>query len=286
MKLGIALSGGGVKGAIHLGIIHALEDHGIHADMYAGTSAGAIVASAKALGMSNAETLQLLTQINKNLLDFDYWGILLGIPTKFAKLESIMRGKKLKQFLHRNFDYNMDDLKYPLSIISADMNTGAQVIFSSENLNLQLPPKDRVEVYREGLRLDEMIYCSAAIQGIYPPYNWGLHKMSDGSIVNNMPTNVLNIMGADKILGINISFKESFDEVQGVMNLMNKSLSILIDQNVDYALSSSKNYMCVYPDLTGISPLDFDKANEGYARGYVYGESIATEVQLFLEGTV
>lgn len=285
MKLGIALSGGGVKGSIHLGILHALEDHGIKGDMYAGTSAGSIVASAKALGMSNLETLDLLSEVSNDLLDFNVLGVLLGLPTKFKHLESLMKGKKMKEYLHRHFHHEIKDVLYPLSIVSTDMNTGAQVVFSSERLNLQLPPKDRIETYREGLLLDEMIYASSAIQGVFPPLSWRKHKMSDGSIVNNMPTNILNIMGADKILGINISYKEEYDEVHGIVDTMYKSLSILIDQNVDYALSSSKNYLCVYPDIKGIGALDFDKANEGYTRGYVYGESIVDEVRRFIEGT-
>ncbi|MDK2600649.1 patatin-like phospholipase family protein [Bacillus stercoris] len=49
MKIGIAFAGGGVRGAAHLGVLQALEEVGIKADYYAGTSAGSIIATMKAI---------------------------------------------------------------------------------------------------------------------------------------------------------------------------------------------------------------------------------------------
>jgi NTE family protein len=284
MKLGVALSGGGARGAIHLGILHSFEEHGIVADMYAGTSAGAIVSSAKAMGFSHAECLDLIQQINNKLLDINYLKIITGIPWRFKNLEGIMKGKRLKSFLDQNFDHPITDVLVPLSIVSSDMNAGKQVIFSSMDLNTKLPEHSQILTYSEGISLSKMIYSSSAIQGIFPPLHWGSHSLGDGSIVNNLPANLLNIMGADKIVAINISTQGSYEETHGIISLLGRAWDIMIDQNMDYALANSKDYLCLYPKIPEIRSLDFDRTAEAYEKGYAYGLSVIEEVQKFIQG--
>ena len=52
MKLGIALSGGGIRGIAHAGVLKALEDNGIWVDIIGGTSAGSLIAGLYAMGYS------------------------------------------------------------------------------------------------------------------------------------------------------------------------------------------------------------------------------------------
>ena len=105
MKIGIAFAGGGVRGAAHLGILQALEEQGIHADYYAGTSAGSIIATMKALGHSNATCLKIIEQSDKSLIDIAYWDIIKNMPNKFKKLNSVLKGDKLKSYKYEQRDY-------------------------------------------------------------------------------------------------------------------------------------------------------------------------------------
>ena len=59
MKLGLALAGGGVKGAAHIGVIKSLEENGIKVDAVAGTSIGSIVASLYAMGSTTEIMLEI-----------------------------------------------------------------------------------------------------------------------------------------------------------------------------------------------------------------------------------
>ena len=59
MKVGLALAGGGVKGASHIGVIKALQENGIEVDYVGGTSIGSIVASLFAMGYTTEEMLKL-----------------------------------------------------------------------------------------------------------------------------------------------------------------------------------------------------------------------------------
>ena len=67
-KVGLVLSGGGAKGAAHIGVIKALEENGIPIDYITGTSAGAIVGSLYAMGYTPEEMVELMLSE-----EFSYW---------------------------------------------------------------------------------------------------------------------------------------------------------------------------------------------------------------------
>ena len=68
MKIGLALSGGGVKGAAHIGVIKALKENNINIDIIGGTSSGSIVASLFALGYSPDDMLKLFNYFSKQIM--------------------------------------------------------------------------------------------------------------------------------------------------------------------------------------------------------------------------
>lgn len=282
MKLGIALAGGGARGAAHIGILQALEENGIKGDMYSGTSAGSIVASAKALGYTNRQLIDLLGQINSSLLDVDYYGILKGLVVGLDTLDSLAKGKKLKKFLDTNFSQPINTTRYPLGIVSTDINTGTQVIFASRDITVDPSIDDLLAVYGNiDVGLNDIIYSSTAIPGIFPPYYYNEHKLVDGSLVNNLPVNILRAMGADKVVAVDLNSINVLP-VQGVMQTITRTLGILIDQNEDYSLGYMSDHYLIRPEMTGISQLDFDKAQDAYTIGYKFGRSIMNQVYDFV----
>lgn len=75
MKLGLSLSGGGVKGSAHIGVIKALEEENIKIDSIAGTSSGSIVASLYAMGFSADEMYAIFKKYCKKIKYVDWWNI-------------------------------------------------------------------------------------------------------------------------------------------------------------------------------------------------------------------
>lgn len=69
MKIGVALSGGGIRGIAHAGVLQALENNGIHIDIIGGTSAGSMIASLYAMGYSPEEIYLLFRKMRKRLLE-------------------------------------------------------------------------------------------------------------------------------------------------------------------------------------------------------------------------
>ena len=72
MKIGLALAGGGVKGAGHIGVIKALEENGIEVGYIGGTSIGSIVASLYAMGYTTDEMLKLFKYFARDIMKVDF----------------------------------------------------------------------------------------------------------------------------------------------------------------------------------------------------------------------
>lgn len=285
MRIGIAFAGGGVRGAAHLGILQALEEAGIVADCYAGTSAGAIIAAMKALGQSNADCLNMIAQVDTSLMDVAVWDIIKSVPHKFSTLNGLLKGEKLRQFLtvHLGKTFLMNT-KYPLSIITTDINTGTQVVFSTEFLMKRDLRKldDRIKAFDRycPLVLPHIVYASCALPGIFRPYNYGRMTLVDGSVTNNLPANLLPIMGADKVIAINLTQRNPrMTKVSGIFNVLSQATSTMIEQNEFLSTNYTKDLIHLNPDLTNISILDFDKVKDCYDEGYRYGKRMIPQIK-------
>ena len=79
MRFGLALSGGGVRGAAHIGVLKALEENGLCPSWISGTSSGSIVAGLYACVYSPLEMQDAVMNIGKNIFDTDFMGLLSGL---------------------------------------------------------------------------------------------------------------------------------------------------------------------------------------------------------------
>lgn len=136
MKLGLALAGGGIKGAAHIGAIKALEENGIKIDAVAGTSIGSIVASLYAMGYSPEKMLEIFKFFAKEIIKVDPkhfagnlkssrklfgYGLLSGENTELA-LKECAREKNIK---------HLKDIKMPISIPTVDIVENKKYVFTN-----------------------------------------------------------------------------------------------------------------------------------------------------------
>lgn len=139
MKLGLALAGGGVKGAAHIGVIKALEENGIKAEMVAGTSMGSIVASLYAMGYSPEEMLKIFRLFSKEVMKTDPkyyagnlknsrkllgYGLVSGENLE-AALKECAKGKQMSK---------ISDIKMPISIPTVEIVESKKYVFTNGNV--------------------------------------------------------------------------------------------------------------------------------------------------------
>ncbi|MGZ3754352.1 MAG: patatin-like phospholipase family protein [Mucilaginibacter sp.] len=239
-KIGLALSGGGVRGVAHLGVIQALTDAGITFSHISGTSAGAIGASFFAEGYKPKEILQMIK--DAKLLK------LLRPSLGSTGLLSILnvRGLITKYIPHNTFD----KLKTKVTIAAVDLGEGKLVYFT------------------EG-ELDIAVLASCCLPGIFKPIMINNHMYVDGGILNNFPVEPL-IGNCDLIIGSTCNHLPVVTEIKSFGNLVDRAAMIAINSTLN-----NHKILCdvvIEPHgLGGYGIFDTDAADEIYSIGYEEG---------------
>jgi NTE family protein len=197
-KIGLALGAGGARGFAHLGVIKALVDHSIPIDMIAGSSMGALVGCFYACGHEIGQLIKLSKAFRrKHYLDFTVpkMGFISGKRIKnFIRL--FMQGKRLEQF------------HIPVAVIATDLQTGEKVVFT------------------EGPAA-ETIRASISIPGIFVPEKWDGRILVDGGVADRIPVAVAREMGADIVIGVDVSRLNTTADIQTIYDVIMQSIDIL-----------------------------------------------------------
>ena len=142
MNLGLALSGGGAKGAAHIGVLKAFEEEKIEINYIGGTSSGSIVATLYAAGYKADDIYYIFKKYCKKIKYVElknifklFFGITL---TGTITIDGLNSGKSIKKLINKicgekNIN-NISDIKIPLAIPSVDMNTGDVICFTSSKI--------------------------------------------------------------------------------------------------------------------------------------------------------
>lgn len=147
MKLGLALSGGGVRGAAHIGVLKALEENDIKVDAIAGTSIGSIVASLYAMGYEPEKMLEIFKYFAKEIMKTDA-KYLVGNLRSFRHLlgYGLISGENieiaLRECAKEKQIRNISEIPMPISIPTVDVVESKKYVFTNGNLDDEYYIKD------------------------------------------------------------------------------------------------------------------------------------------------
>jgi len=284
-KIGLALSGGGARGAAHVGVIKILEQLRIPIDFIAGTSMGAIVGGLYASGMSSDDVAEQLETIDwddvfndkpsrpersqrRKSDDLLYLAKgKLGVTDTGVQFPSaVVQGQKFDLILKAltlpvaSID-DFDQLPIPFRAVAMDIATGEEVILSNGDLSLAM-------------------HASMAIPAAFAPIELGPKLLVDGGAANNLPISVVKAMGADIIIAIDIStplLKK--DELDSALAVIDQLTGILTSRNVAAQIKTlSENDILIVPELGTISTMGFDHVVAAIERGKVSGREHESEL--------
>lgn len=173
-SVSLALSGGGARGAYHLGAIHCLNEMNIEIKAICGTSIGALIGVSYASGVSPTDQLKIFKSKEfRSIFSFRLFG------QSFFKIDA--NAKILNRLVLQK---RLEDLKIPVSITAVDLNSGKNLYFQSG---------------------DAIALCmsSCALIPVFEPVKYQNMVLADGGIVNHMPLGTLKNNGLP-ILGINL----------------------------------------------------------------------------------
>ena len=190
--VGLVLSGGGARTLAHVGAIRAIREAGLVIDRIGGVSGGAIFAGQLAMGMDDdtieSEARRLLVE-QGSLLDF-------SVP-----VISLIRGRRWRAALRELFgNARIEDLALPFFCVSTNLSRG------------------ELAVHREGL-LWRWVRASLSVPGLAPPLVEDGELYVDGSVLNNLPIDVMRDLGVGPVIGVSVatergpSIQEDVDRV-------------------------------------------------------------------------
>jgi NTE family protein len=279
-RIGLALSGGGVRGAVHLGIVNVLQKNGIYPDIIAGTSAGSIVGALYAAGVNLDEFLEEFKSINPVclldptvsgvyvlLLFYYYWTKKPVVNWTFPK--GLFKGEKIERFLEDTLGKKgFNNLKVPLSVVSADINTGETVVFCPRK-NVPRKKMDNT-VFITDQSLAAAVRASISIPGIFLPKMVKGRALVDGGIKNNIPVDILYAQKAKNIIGVDLGVTKNRPKVDSVVDILMATIDIMGDELSYYIRKEYPGYY-IYPNIQGVGYKDFNRILEIVE----YGEKVA-----------
>jgi len=245
MVTAIVLSGGGSLGAVQAGMLLALFDAGVTADLYVGSSVGALNAAYLA-GHPDADGARQLARIWTLLRREDVF------PTGAVRVLRAMLGRttgltdpgSLRQLVSRNLDYErLEDAARQVVVVATDVLTGAEVALG------------------EGPTVDAVM-ASAALPSVFPPVTVGPRLLMDGGVVNNTPISVAQQLGADTIYVLPTGYACALERPpRSALEMGIHAVTLAIQQRLiaDVAALQGSMDLRVAPPLCplAVSPIDF-----------------------------
>jgi len=240
-RVGLALSGGGARGAGHVGVLEVLEREKVPIDCIAGTSAGSLVGAAYAAGIRGQRLVEVTQQTRWRQAARLTWprdGLV-----SFAPLE--------RTVIKVMGDVTFADLEIPFAAVVTDMATGEQVVL------------------REG-RVAPAVRASCSVPGIVTPLELDGRLLADGGVVNNLPISVVRSMGAELVIAVSL-FKAQDKRPSGFPSLLTSAVEYMLFRAGDDPSSAD---VCITLPMSGLGSV---VRASGAKRAMALGRQMAEE---------
>lgn len=269
MKLGLALSGGGIRGIAHAGVLKALEENNIKIDAIGGTSSGSIISTLYAMGYSPYYIYILFKRYAKDLVNQNSIARITNLGNFMANKKTSFSGFYSGEEIEKGFDdvalrkgiKKISDIKMPIAIPAVDVQESKKYIFTNK-----IPEKveDKAE-YITDISIGKAIRASSSFPIVFCPCEYKKHKFLDGGILDNFPTLEVRKQGVDKVITVNFK-ADDIDEKSNVMDIVMRTIDIMGNKISEENLSSSDMVLTIQTDKTGL--LEIEKLDDCYKYGY------------------
>lgn len=258
VRIGLALGAGAARGWSHIGVLKVLEDSGVHIDMIAGTSMGALVGAVYAAAGSvthlkkyTIDMLSTKTRARKKIFDYT-------LP-----FQGLLRGKKAMNLVAtaiNNADFM--DLLIPTYLVGVDIMKGEEILFETGDVA-------------------KAVRSSLSVPGVFAPFRYKGRWMVDGGLLNPVPVNILEQKGADKIIAVCVENQryspQKTAKAPGIMGVISRTINIVHGRATSGF--AQKSDIVIYPDVQGFAWDDFHKGEILMQRGIMATREVIEEIK-------
>jgi NTE family protein len=264
LRVGLVLSGGGARGAAHVGVLKVLEQLHVPIDAIAGTSMGAVVGGLYASGLTATEIEKIMTSLNwqdafrdrppredltlRRKQEDESFLVQFPLGVRGGKIvlpKGLIEGQRLNQTLRQLTlpvvrITNFDDLPTPFRAVATDLESGEPVVMGSGDLT-------------------SAMRASLSAPGIFAPVERQGRLLVDGGLADNVPVDIARAMGVDVLIVVDVGFplvpRGKLDNAPAISNQM---LAILIRRNAEQQLATlTAKDILIQPALGDTSSFDF-----------------------------
>ncbi|MBP1622350.1 MAG: patatin, partial [Acidobacteria bacterium] len=286
-KIGLALSGGGARGAAHVGILRVLEQERIPIHCIAGTSFGALVGGLYSLGYSPDEIERIFTNQDwENIFsDAPERSLTRLIERSNARYQArisfhgwspelpsgLLAGQRLTEVLDKlitdrllRAGYDFDKLPIPFRAVATNLLDG------------------KAYVFRKG-SMTEALRASMSIPLLFTPLEKDGMLLADGGLVDNLPVEVAQSMGADIVIAVDATSPLlSIDKLRTFVSVMDQSISLQMEQNVEKSRHLAR--ILLKPDLEKYASSDYEKFSQIVKQGEAEAKRRLPELKALAAG--
>ncbi len=266
--LGLALSGGGMLGAAHIGVLEVLEEHGIRPGIVTGTSAGGFVAALYAAGIGAGRLRRMAMELKRDdlfasnlsagtfmLMLFQLFRDLVRMMNQLPR--GLLTGARIRAYVDQCAGRkNIAHLTMPLGLVAVDLNTGNRVVFTNRVPSEPVPGT----IFIREAPLGIAVQATTAIPGVFEPVSFKGMLLVDGGIAETVPVPLARQLGARLVAAVNLSEKGSVAEPQGIIQVMLRSVDVMSHNVGQYSLNGAD--LVIHPPAVAAPLGDFSRVRE------------------------
>lgn len=247
-RLGIAFGGGGVRGFMHLGVLRALDEAGIRAEVVTGSSVGAIAAALYASGMDYAEIERRVLAVSElDLIDI------------VISRQGGLNGRALAQWIRDETGYSqIRDLPVPLGVAVTDLGKGQALLVVGGDLG-------------------EAVQASASVPGVVVPVQSQDTTYVDGGVLTIVPVRFARALGAELVVGIDIYCGNDVALKQNALDTVLKTFR-LQGCRLSQGESAEADFL-IRPAFEPASDTRFAQSDEAIMAGYRAAQAMLPELR-------
>lgn len=246
-KIALVLGGGAARGFAHIGVIKALEAQGISPDIVVGTSAGAVVGSLYAAGLSGFQIQELSMNMQEEQV-IDGSGLYRCLAeTVVSDKRGCIKGQALQDFINKNVNARpLEKLNKTFAAVATNLRTGEMVVFRSGNTGMAVRASSSVPVFFEPVTINGQDYV-------------------DGGLSAPVPSSVARGLGADFVIAVDISDRPQDRSTTGISDILWQTFSIFV-QTINRHEQSSAD-LVIRPVTSGLPSTDMSSRNKAVLEG-------------------
>jgi NTE family protein len=243
--IGLVLGGGGARGLAHIGVLKVFEQSGVPVDLLVGTSVGAIIGALYCAGLpiSSLENMAYEAGWDK-LSNISHLSVV-----RLFLMQELLSTEKLGQLLtHLIGNRRFDQLNKRFACVATDIRTGERIIF------------------KEG-DLEPAVRASATIPGAFDPVEYRHRYLVDGGVVDNLPTDIAKLMGADLIIAVQV---QTSPYPRKPSNIMQTLAQVIMVQGYETARKKEELAdFVIRPDVSDVSIFDLNRSKDCIEDGII-----------------